>query len=253
MTQYLRNSETIASVFAISGKDDSDEPFHNSEMEHWIESRLREIGKSKTALAKVLGVNPSRVTEIIRNTRKVQAHEVRILAEYLKMSERDVLTKVTDIPPPGAPDEEITIHVQGAVQAGEWSAAEKLPPDEWYAKTIKRDPRFPNSTYEGYEVRGPSMNEIYPEGSVIVAVSIFEGEEIEIQSGEKVIVRRVDDHGLIEHTVKEYRVLEDGRRILQARSSDPTYAGAIELKPDSEDSQELSSSQITGLVVRHIP
>ena len=49
----------------------------------WIEDQLKQIGKSKTDLAKALRLAPPRVTEILQGTRRIQAKEIVPLAVFL--------------------------------------------------------------------------------------------------------------------------------------------------------------------------
>lgn len=53
----------------------------------WLEDRLDELpGKSKVGLARALGIGPSRITEIVKGTRRVQAGEWAPMARYLDWS-----------------------------------------------------------------------------------------------------------------------------------------------------------------------
>lgn len=58
----------------------------------WLAQRLKELGKTGQGLANALGVNKSRISEIIGGRRGVKADEVIAMALYLEMSERDIVT-----------------------------------------------------------------------------------------------------------------------------------------------------------------
>jgi SOS-response transcriptional repressor LexA len=51
----------------------------------WIAARLRELGRSQKDLAQALGVEPPRVTEILRGDRRVQPSEWQPLAVFLEL------------------------------------------------------------------------------------------------------------------------------------------------------------------------
>lgn len=51
----------------------------------WIAARLRELGRSQKDLAQALGVEPPRITEILRGDRRVQPAEWQPLAVFLEL------------------------------------------------------------------------------------------------------------------------------------------------------------------------
>src|SRR4051794_37844939 len=74
----------------------------------WIKDRIRLLrarGKTQTGLAAALGIDPSRVTEIIKGDRQIKSSEVAPLAAYLELTVADVMAAIDGRPPPapGAP------------------------------------------------------------------------------------------------------------------------------------------------------
>ena len=72
----------------------------------WLARRLKELGKTGQGLANALGINKSRVSEIIGGRRGVKADEIITISNYLEMSEREVIallsgTTVTAVTPGG--------------------------------------------------------------------------------------------------------------------------------------------------------
>lgn len=117
-----------------------------------------------------------------------------------------------------------TIYVKGAVQAGVYREAIEWNGDEWYSLTIPMNhDRFPGVERFGLEVRGNSMNRIYPEGSIVLVVrfgDIGRGPK----SGERVVVLRRSEHSNeYEATLKEYELDAAGRHVLWPRSTDPEF------------------------------
>ena len=69
----------------------------------WIKDRVRFLrpkGKTQTGLAAALGLDPSRVTEIIKGDRQIKSSEVASLAAYLEMTVADVMAAIDGRPPP---------------------------------------------------------------------------------------------------------------------------------------------------------
>jgi len=68
----------------------------------WIKDRIRLLrpkGKTQTGLAAALGLDPSRVTEIIKGDRQIKRSEVAPLAAYLEMTVADVMAAIDGLPP----------------------------------------------------------------------------------------------------------------------------------------------------------
>lgn len=71
----------------------------------WIKERIRFLrpkGKTQTGLAAALGIDPSRVTEIIKGGRQIKSSEVAPLAAYLEMTVGDVMAAIDGRPLPAA-------------------------------------------------------------------------------------------------------------------------------------------------------
>lgn len=64
---------------------------------NWIKERLKELrpkGKNQTGLGRALGLDPARVTEIIKGSRQIKIPEIPKLAEYLELGMHDVFTAI---------------------------------------------------------------------------------------------------------------------------------------------------------------
>lgn len=48
----------------------------------WIAKKLRETGKSRLALAQVLGVDVSTISKMLRGKRRLQAHEIPLIEQF---------------------------------------------------------------------------------------------------------------------------------------------------------------------------
>lgn len=150
------------------------------------------------------------------------------------------------------------VPVIGAVEAGAWrEALEYLPDDDQPFVDVPPDPRYPSSRRFALQVRGPSMNLVYPEGSHVIVIPAMDlGEGWTAQDGQRVIVQRVNDTGECEATVKEFKIDGDGAAWLWPRSSHPEFQQPWRVPDDwhgNGDFDEHSDNlRITGLVVQSL-
>lgn len=203
----------------------------------WIERRLAAIGKNKIGLAAALGVQPARVTEILKGTRAVHIKELPALARFLEMDGGALVLALTGEQMPVAQLAEHQIVVRGAVQAGHWVEAAEWHADDQYSVPIPDDPRFPGIQRFGLLVRGPSMNRVYPEGTILVCVHRNEWKKVPTP-GQRVIVQRRKRDGLVEATVKELRE-DTGKLWLWPNSTHPEHQAPIPLDDGDTDSVEI--------------
>lgn len=121
-----------------------------------------------------------------------------------------------------------TVYVKGYVQAGTWQEALEWPVSDWKPVYIPHDNRYPENHPFALEVRGSSMDKVYPDGSVIIAVTLDDLGRMP-RSGERVVVlkRAGDGTGYMEATVKKYQIDNVGRHILWPESHDPTHQAPI--------------------------
>jgi len=197
----------------------------------WLEDRLDELahlGKNKSGLAAALHKSESTVTGLIDGGRQIRVEELKVVADYLMWD----LTKLYEM----ETGEEFplveldTIKVVGAVEAGAYREAVVWHEDEWRSSPVRKDRNYPHLHQFGLEVRGNSMNEIYPPGTTLVCAKLHDLER-NPKVGEKVIAYRRNTEG-VEATVKELRQAEDGTYWLWPRSTDPNHQSPLPLSYD---------------------
>ena len=137
-----------------------------------IRRGLKKPGKSKSGLAKALGLWPSAITALLNGQRELKAREVPIAAAYLEL----------DVPEPGE------VRIMGYVGAGAAidPDVEQVPADGLATVTLP----FPlPDDMIGLEVRGESMQPRYDDGDVIVVyreqrrpLESFFGEEAAVRT-----------------------------------------------------------------------
>ena len=137
--------------------------------------------------------------------------------------------------------------VGASVAAGVW--LEDLADRE--ALEIDTPAPVPFAKRMGYTVAGRSMDLVYEPGTVLDCISIFTN-GVRPQTGDHVIVQRKKPDGLRELTVKEYAV-RGGRHFLVPRSTQPEFAGEIEIgAPDGEMPIDGEGVQVIAFVVSSI-
>jgi repressor LexA len=112
------------------------------------------------------------------------------------------------------------VSVVGEVQAGTWREVFQWPEGDRYPMPVPSDTRFPGVPRFGLEIRGHSMNEIYPDGATIFCVR-FSDLARGPKHGERVVVERFRA-GLVEATCKELVVDKTGP-FLVPRSTDTKF------------------------------
>src|SRR5690606_37661413 len=60
----------------------------------WFQDRLRRLGKTQRGLAKHMGLDPSRVTEIFNRSRGIKIEEAVEMADYLETTLYDLVGKL---------------------------------------------------------------------------------------------------------------------------------------------------------------
>ncbi len=140
-----------------------------------------------------------------------------------------------DGPMAGAPQtSEEAVEVVGHVQAGDWQQAAQWEVDERYQEYVRPSAKYSGFTRFGLEIRGNSMNQYYPDGSVIYCVRFFDLGRVPA-SGERVVVNREGPAG-VEATVKEFIVDEDGTAYLWPRSTNPAHQSPYKLILNNHES-----------------
>lgn len=112
------------------------------------------------------------------------------------------------------------LFVKGEVAAGQWCDAFEWAATEWQSFTGRPDVTADITYRFGLRVCGDSMDEIYPEGTIIECVSLFG--RAEAVPGKNVVVVRKRDDQMIEATVK-HLVEIDGSWWLRPRSTNPAH------------------------------
>lgn len=132
----------------------------------------------------------------------------------------------------------LIVEVKGFVQAGHWAETWEWPEDDHYTVPIPADPSLQRFRLHGAEVRGPSMDRRYPEGTVLVFADMIETGET-LQLGKRYIVERERADGLREATVKTLWRDDSGKLWLLPESTDPRFQEPIPIEGGEDDTVRI--------------
>lgn len=246
-----------------------------------LKRRLRELGKRQVDFARQVGQPASRISEMFKGERRVQPNEIAPLAAFLEWPIATLLQAIGGAPPGQGPKSTVassagrgggrqgasapdlppgmpalaTVRVVGRVQAGFFHEAIESPLDEQYEISIAVPAGFRLAALRGFQVVGPSMNLLYPDGTIVIVVPTIElGEGWRPRTGQRVLVQRRNEWGEFEATVKEIEIRKD-RILLCPRSDHPEFSKpwVIEMpEGDGSFDEHSDNIRITGLVVSSV-
>lgn len=211
----------------------------------WLERRLAQLeGKSKSGLALHLKVAPPRISDLLAGEREIQFNEVLAIADYLEWSIDQLLAAEAGhaVPPVSLKD----VQIVGEIQAGRYRAALEWPNNEWYSITVSVNQPYRALKLRGLRVIGASMDEVFPEGSHVIFVDLFELGRNPREGEYVIVLRRGPDDGF-EATIKELTKDQSGQYWLRPRSSDPRFTESWPL-PVTDDNEDV---KILGVVVAY--
>ena len=198
-----------------------------------MKNRLREVrlakGLTLLQLAEKVGVGWQTVQRKEVGETSLNDKQADIYAKALGVKPQELFVKESDLP---------LIPVRGAVEAGYWAAALEWDEEDWYDIAVPEDARYPKARRFALEVRGPSMNLIYPEGSALVCVPLVDIEH-EPMPGKRYIIYRRNAADEIEATCKELRTDERGKPWLWPVSSHPEHQTPLAVNGDPNDEIEI--------------
>ncbi len=215
-------------------------------MDNRIREWRKERGLTLAKLAEAVGTTDAQIQKLETGAIRLSVDWLKRIAPALGVRQADLLKEedpVYDLPGMRS------ITVRGAVQAGHWAEAVEWPVLERFAIAAPVDDRWAHHTVSGFLVRGDSMDEVYPDGTILIVVPMVELERWP-EPGERVIVQRRNNLGEYEATVKEFVVDKYGKFWLSPRSSNPEHRVPIRLpRPDPNHDENGGFSTIEDIHV----
>lgn len=220
--------------------------------------RLRKsLGLDQTAFAGLVGVTQSAVSRWESDTHEPEYEQLRALAAIAKEPIDNFLVNAAPAPSEGSP-RTYAVRVIGSVQAERWVEATDWPSDKQFDIYVPLEANVAQLAPRAFRVQGPSMNLVFAEGSFLICVDATAASLLQdrtrrqadllLRSGDYVVVQRRHPDGLIEVTVKEFALDDDGQAWLWPRSSHPEFQQPWRL-PDGALAGDSGDLRITALVV----
>jgi SOS-response transcriptional repressor LexA len=144
-----------------------------------------------------------------------------------------------DLPEPSSPT---SVWVVGDVQAGAFREAIEWDRSRWYEIDVPIPRRFQGRA-KALETRGPSMSIPYPEGTVVLWVSVLDFRPP--RDGDRVIVYQYSNDDSVEATVKKLRIT-DGKSWLWPESDHPLHQSPLDIDNPGDS---ISRIEIVGIVI----
>lgn len=196
----------------------------------WLKAELGKEGRSQAGLARHMGWSSASIANrVVSGDRQIKANELPKIHAYLASTgEGATLPHVL----PGALSTPVGVRFinrHGKVEAGAWR--EVFPDETLEPVPVPDVPLFSGNDVFALDVVGPSMNEHYPDGSVVIC---RRGGSPMNMVGKHVVIERVDAGGKVETTLKELTVNNAGEFELWPRSSDERFKEPIRLDPADE-------------------
>lgn len=230
-----------------------------STLHKFLEARCLEVGISPRR-ASILAVNsPDFIRHMKEAKNAPKTDKLLALAKVLDINPVDLLSYL-DGSPNDAPNAVsidshnfAMIEVVGAVQAGVFTEALEWEHARKYSVTMPLNDGFPlHLKRYALEVKGESMNKVFPDGSWVSVISYADlGKSPE--TGDYVVTfRRSSCTPGFEATIKALQIRQDGSVCLWPQSNDPNFQQPLIIPPLNEDySQDAGAPdvEIRGLVV----
>ncbi len=140
------------------------------------------------------------------------------------------------------------INVIGELAAGNWTDSPTWPEEDQYQISVILPESWGAVHIDAFEVRGPSMNKVYPDGA-IVYVAPFDQVPGGAQNGDYVVAVRENADGEYERSVKKYVVDGEKRTWLFPESTHPEHQTPLEFR---KRDRSPTAIKIEGMVIAHL-
>ena len=190
---------------------------------------LREAGHPQEWLAEQLGVHWQTVNRWANSKPEITWSQAVEIAQVLDIDPLAVFAPMAALR---------RIRVAGALQAGVWTEGFDWPDEDCYEIGIPDRREYDAMMLYGAEVRGESMNQIYPPGTIVVIERrTFGPRDLLPGSRYHVEIQRRD--ATVENTLKRVKASGDGRLWLIPESDDPSFQAPIQI--DATNGEHVSA------------
>lgn len=183
----------------------------------------KQRGMTQVELAKAVGFSVQTVSAAENGKTGLSPAKLKRYADVLGKKPDEVIAPA---------NEERMVVVRGFAQTGHWAETWELPKKDRYEVPIRKDdPHFWQLEIFAAETRGKSMNQRFPEGTVIILSDATANKE-DWEVGAYYFVERQRADGLSEATVKRLQRLDDGSLWLMHESDDPRQQQSFPIAAD---------------------
>ncbi len=188
--------------------------------------------------AKASGVDKNSLYNFLNGHSK--SLDLLTYSKLARTAEEPVWKLTGDTPEPPSPT---AVWVVGNIEAGAFKEAVEWDRSLWFSVDVPVPERFRGKA-KALQVRGPSMNVDYPDGSIAVWVDALDYRSP--RHGDDVVVYSYANDDGIEATLKELRIDDQGRRWLWPRSHDPMHQAPLEIGNPPAPVKDI---EIKGIVI----
>lgn len=205
-----------------------------------IDARLEALGKKPEAASRDAGLGRDFIRTLKRRPNSSPLSDN--LAKLASALECNVDYLLGQVDEPGRPDplpipHQVTLPIRYEVAAGPWLAVDDLPDEPLGWGEANAIPQYPYPQWLE-RVRGDSFNRHIPDGALIHVVDAI-AMGYAPRHGDVVVVSRTRGQGaLVERTVKQIEVLQNGDVELWPRSHNPKWSKPLVLDHGAEMSDD---------------
>jgi transcriptional regulator with XRE-family HTH domain len=103
------------------------------------------------------------------------------------------------------------VRVIGSLRGDDWDQVSDWPPNQQFDIIVPIDSRFIGMAAVALRIRGSSSFSLYPDGTFLIFVPAANlGSGFQFQTGDRILVQRRNEFGILERTVKEFTGQENG-------------------------------------------
>ncbi len=180
-------------------------------------NRIKELRKSRglsqLQLAEIVGTSNQHLGMLESGKRGLTTVWMERIAPALGVTPAELISDVASFQ---------GIEVIGSVEAGVLKEAIEWADGDRYTINVPLGDIYKLVKPFALEVRGPSMNKVFQDGSVVICASMYNLGEEPIDGKRYVVQRKIDSHSY-EATVKTLRIDDDGNGWLWPESTDPNF------------------------------
>lgn len=182
---------------------------------------LHERGQTYAELGDAVDAHEITIAKLATGKQQLTFDWMKRLAAALGVAPQDIIAKPAD-------SNLRRVRVRGALKAGDWAESHEWPDDDQYDVMVPDESSLRGLHLYGGEIAGESMNQRYPNRSVVVLSRIGQRPG-EIAVGKRYHVRLTRPDGQTEETVKTLVKDDEGRFWLKPESSHPEHQEWIPL------------------------